>query len=361
MLFRMTEEDETRRLTLIGIVLVLCLAVVCGLALFNSSNDRKADKISVTMELPYVGQGITSGSPLMMHGVTVGKVTAVTSMSSGGVRLNADLASEPTANLTDALSVDFRPANYFGVTAINLIGGQGGQRLSDGMQITTQPTGNFTLQALLTQMGDITKSVVTPQLVDVISRATRYTDGLNPLIESMIIAAQAVTDVQTVSTEQLLRNATGISVVFPGVIDAATMMGYHMNQKSSLMKFEINGDGSLPQEYNPVVGEPVSEDFWQDRYLAFLDIVANSLFGAVGNVLSSHTSDLLPVVNMVKSLTDTVPGLISPVGMNDTLVELRSRFETLYAGSPEQRALQVHIVLDKVPGIQAPIDAMGGP
>ncbi len=48
------------------------------------------------------------------------------------------------------------------------------------------------------------------------------------------------------------------------------------------------------------------------------------------------------------------------MGLNDTLVELRTRFERLYAGSPEQRALQVHIVLDQIPGVQAPVSALGG-
>jgi hypothetical protein len=41
------------------------------------------------------------------------------------------------------------------------------------------------------------------------------------------------------------------------------------------------------------------------------------------------------------------------------LVELRSRFEKLYAGTPEQRALQVRIVLDSLPGVAAPLGVLG--
>ena len=87
--------------------------------------------------------------------------------------------------------------------------------------------------------------------------------------------------------------------------------------------------------------------------------MAGSFFGALGKLLSSHTSDLLPAVNLVQTLSDAVPGLVTPVGIADTMLELRTRFEKLYAGSPEQRALQVHIVLDQLPGLQAPINAMG--
>jgi MlaD protein len=363
LLFRMSADAEARRLTIIGALVLLCFAAACLVVVFSPVGGRKADHISVVMDMPYVGQGVAVGTPLMMHGVTVGKVTAVSSLPSGSVRLNADLESAPTADLTDTLGVDFRPANYFGVTGINLVDGQGGQRLRNGMQITTVAAGNFTLQALLSRLGEITGNVVTPQLVDVTNRATRYTDGLNPLIESMMIAAQSVTKVQTVSTEQLLRNTTGISLAFPGFMDAATAFGYGFNQHSGFVTFRQSGKEALsrPGYVVPTPGQPVTEQFWQQRSRPTLNLLSNSFFGAVGKLASSHTSDLLPFVNVVKSLTDTVPALLPPVALNDTLVELRTRFEKLYAGSSEQRAMQVHIVLDQIPGVQAPIDAMGGP
>ncbi|MCV7177519.1 Mammalian cell entry related domain protein, partial [Mycolicibacterium sphagni] len=73
------------------------------------------------------------------------------------------------------------------------------------------------------------------------------------------------------------------------------------------------------------------------------------------------SSDLRPVVDLVQTLSDTVPALVTPVGVDDMLTELRTRLEKLYAGSPEQRALQVHLVLDRIPGVQAPVNAIGGP
>jgi hypothetical protein len=67
------------------------------------------------------------------------------------------------------------------------------------------------------------------------------------------------------------------------------------------------------------------------------------------------------MVNGFQAIMDTTAPLLRPEGVGDTLVELRHRFEKLYNGTPEQRALQVRIVLDKLPGIAAPVDAMGGP
>ncbi len=358
----MSAEAEARRLSIIGLAVISCLALVCLIIVINPFGGRPTNHISVVMDLPYVGQGVAAGTPLMMHGVTVGKVTAVSSLPGGDVRLHADLESSPTAQLTDALGLDFRPANYFGVTGINLVPGTGGQSLRNGTQISTVPKGNFTLQALLSRLGEITGGVVTPQLVDVINRATRYTDGLNPLIESMMTVANSVAKVQTVSTEQLLRNTAGISVAFPSFVDAATAAGYGFNQGSGFVTFNVSGKDALPgQDLVPVSGEPVTAEFWKQRAVVTLDVMANSFFGALGKLLSSHTGDLLPAVNLVQTLTDTVPGLITPAGIADTLVELRTRFEKLYGGSPEQRALQVHIVLDQIPGVQGPVAAMGGP
>jgi hypothetical protein len=362
MLFRMSAEAEARRLTIIGLVTALCVAVGCLTIMVNPFRSRATDHYAVTMNVPYVGEGVAAGTALMMHGVKVGMVTSISSLASGGVRLGADMQAGPTAALTDTLGVDFRPANYFGVTAINLMPGQGGRPLRDGAHIDAVPKGDFTLQALLSRLGEITGGVITPQLVSVINRATRYTDGLNPLIETMLTAADSLTKVQTVSTEQLLRNTAGISAAFPSFVDAATAAGYGFNQDAGFVTFNITGEYGLPGPDSSIrPGQHQSEEYWQTRSRATLDLLANSFFGAVGKLLASHPSDLLPAVGLIKPITDTVPALLAPEGIAQTLVELRTRFENLYAGSPEQRALQVHIVLDNLPGVEAPVNAMGGP
>lgn len=361
MLFRTSAEAEARRLAFIGLAVILCLLLAGIIAVRNPFGTRPADRLAVVMDLPYVGQGVSAGTPLMMHGVTVGRVATISIQSNGSVRLDTDLESAPAEGLTTALTVDFRPANYFGVTGINLIPGAGGQPLRDGIQIGVVPQGNFTLQALLSRLGEITGDVVTPQLIGVINRATRITDGLNPFIESMLIVANSVAKTQTVSTEQLLRNTAGISAAFPPFVDDATSAGYGFNQRSGYVLFNVSGQDSLPgQDEIPIPGRPVSDEFWQRRVIGTLDVMAGSFFGALGKLLSSHTGDLLPAVNLVQTVSDTVPGLVPPIGFADTMVELRTRFEKLYSGSPEQRALQVHIVLDQLPGLQAPIAAMGG-
>ena len=339
MLFRkVSQEEETRLLTMIGMVVVAVAGAVAAVVIMAPFSARPADLLSVVIESPYAGQGVEPGTALMMHGVKVGEVRQVTSLPSGGIRLKTDLQSGPTHGLTDAMRVDFRPLNYFGVTGINLLQGQGGQALTDGAFIRVTPTGNFTLQALLQRLGEISHGVLTPQLITVIERATTYLDGLDPLLETMLVVANSVAKVQTVSTDRLMTNATGISVAFPGLVDSAIK----------------TGDGYLHGALNGA-----SEDYFQHTYKPTIDLASTDLFGAAGRLVGSHSTDLAPLTDMIKVLTAVAPGVIPPDAIADTAREYRERLQRLFAGPPDRRAVNVRIILDSLPGVAAPLDALG--
>lgn len=344
-LLHTSDESEARTLTIVGAAIALvCVVVAAALYVGDPFGGRAKGDISISIDTPYVGQGVAAGTALVMHGVEVGKVTGVSSLPGGGVRLNADLHSQPTMGLTDTMKVDFRPINYFGVTGINVSAGSSGQALHDGIRISTIPRGNFTLQALLTRLGEVTTGVVTPQLIQVIDRATRYTDALNPLVETMLIAANAVAKVQTVSTEQLLINTTGISVAFPGFVNSLIKGGDNLLWPGNLLKNAIMDN--TPEKY-------------VENY-AFLQEANVGLFKSLGQLLRSHSEDLYPVTEIVRALFGVLPPLIRPADTSHMVAELRTRFEKMYQGTPEQRALQVRIVLDTLPGVAAPITAVGG-
>lgn len=330
--------SEDRTLTVIGAVVVLC-AVLTGFAFaWNPFGGQPSDRISVTIDTPYLGQGVKEGTVLVMHGVKVGVVTTVASLRDGGVRLVSELQKAPASGLTDAMNIDFRPINYFGVTGVNIIATPGGQPLHDGMQIHTVPQGNFALQALLSRLGEVSVGTLTPQLISTIDRAAQYTDALTPLIETMLTALQTVAGVQTVSTAQLLANATGVGVAFPSFVDSAVYASDHLLARG--------------------LGR-VTEDFYQNRLHRWTEIASTQLFGSVGRLETKYVDDLLPAIDGIKALTDPIPALIRPDDFGQTLVELRTRYEKMFAGPPDQRALQVRIVLDSLPGVAAPLQAMG--
>jgi ABC-type transporter Mla subunit MlaD len=318
--------------------------------------------MSVSIDTPYVGQGIEPGTAVVMHGVTVGQVTNVTSLPGGGVQLVADLQKKPLAGLTDSMNIDFRPINYFGVPGVNFIPGSGGQPLRDGSQLKLAPKGNFTLSEMLSQLGDVSAGALTPKLITVVDRATRYTDGLNPMFETMLTITKAVEDTQFVTTAQLLANTTAASTGFAPFADAAIDAGERYYNVNHGVDTTTNPAASVQRNeppFNDVTRQAnlytLTDDYFQSHYMVFLDVAQHGLFGAVGKVLSSHPDELLPLIDGLKAITDTTPALLRPANFAATITELRTRFERLYAGNGDQRALQVRLVLDSLPGIEAPL------
>ncbi|OMC42630.1 hypothetical protein A5742_30540 [Mycolicibacterium fortuitum] len=374
-LLRVDERRHDRILTWIGagFVLFCVLAVLLYYTVINPSGRPAKDIISVAIDTPYVGQGVDDGTSVILYGLKVGEVTNISKLPDSRVRLNVDLESGPTKGLTDAVAIDFRPANYFGITGINLVPADHGEVLRNGSSISVMPTGNFTLQTLLYRLGELSHDVITPQLISVVDRATRYTDALNPLFETMILVSRAVTDVQTVSTGQLLRNTAAISVGLPSFLDGAISAGQGYIWNASGVHF----DPEEARAQNPYLKYYSQEkvDYFNS---AIDDLSANpdkfifgrlreyfkgakyDLFSKMGDLEGSHTFDLFPVVDQVRVMADVVPRLVNPVDLGDKLGELRSRLERMYAGSGDQHALQVRVVLDQLPGVAAPLNVMLG-
>lgn len=369
-------ESETRTLTKVGALVVTTLVFAATFyVMVKPFDSRPHNIISVVIDASYVGQGVIDDTPVIMHGVKIGRVVSVANNARGGVRLQTDLQQESTRGLTDAMGIDYRPSNYFGVTAINVIPAQGGRSLHSGMQITVKPEGNFSLQALLYRLGELSNGVFNQRLVSVIERSTRYVDGLNPLLETALIVGHTFADVQTVSSEQLLRNATGVSVAFPGFLDAVVGTGrdiYHtgysgfdLEDIKKKSRYYPTWDGNRKKHLDDMY-RIFSENLSNDKYFDYsheqiLNIAKTDLFLRVGYLEGSHINELFPVLESVRTLADAVPKILSPDSFAYTITELRRRFERMYAGSGDQRALQVRIMLDRVPGVAAPLGlAMGG-
>lgn len=362
-MLRGSDQRQERVLTLIGACVVLCIVLALTVVWLNPFSDRPKDVFAVAITTPFVGQGVESGTAVVLHGVMVGRVTGVTSTANGGVQLDTELQSEPLRGLTDAMNVDFRPINYFGVPGINLVPNTGGLPLRDGSAISVIPAGNFTLSELLKQLGDVSESSLTPELIAVIDRATRYTDGLNPLVETAVTVTRAVDAVQTVPTELLLANLSTSIAAFPGFTDAVVEAGtrfikYDYYPRETRQPAAASGPRFefpfLQEATTPSMGD-IPQDFYRDHYVATMDLVQNGLFAAVGKLVGSHVDDLIPLISGIKTITDAGPVLLRPEDVAAKLAELRTRFQTLYAGNGDQRAISVRLVLDSLPGVAAPI------
>lgn len=357
-----SQRQERVLLTLGGAVVLWILLIIC-VVVYNPFTGRAKGLFSVEITTQYVGQGVVPGTAVVLHGVKVGEVTNVTNTTNGEVQLAMDLEIQPTQGLTDAMNIDFRPINYFGVPGINVIPGQGGQALRDGSKITLVPTGNFTLSELLNQLGNVSEASLTPQLIQVIDRVTRYTDGLNPLFETAVTIARAIEAVQVdTAEEQLIKLSTAMSAV-PAFANEALIAPRRVFDYSYYPGEVLQDAASSPKRYEypflkdsivPGLGD-YTDDFHQKYFLASLDAVQNGLFGVVGKLVGSHVDDLTPLISGIKTITDTGPVLLRPRDVAQKLAELRTRFEKLYVGNGEQRAVSVRILLDSLPGVAAPL------
>jgi hypothetical protein len=368
-MLRGSSKYQERVLAIAGTVVLLCIALVVVLIVANPFGTRPVDQFSIAIDTPYVGQGIAVGTAVVLHGVKVGHVTGVTNTAGGGVRLSTDLERQPLQGLTDTMNIDYRPINYFGVPGINLVPHSGGQELRDSSELSIVPKGNFTLSELLSQLGGVSEASLTPALIKVIDRVTRYTDGLNPLFETAVTVTQAAADVQTVPTEQLLANTSSIAAAFPDFTDAAieastrlpdfTYYPGHTSPPASTTVAKIHFP-YLEDARTPNFADE-TQDYFQSTYMTFLNIAEYGLFANVGKLLYSHVDDLFPLISGIKALTDVTPPLLRPADIAQKLAELRSRFEKLYAGNGDQRAISVRIQLDSLPAVAAPLGiALGG-
>ena len=262
----------------------------------------------------------------------------MSSRPEGGAVLRLRLARDTAAELTDTIGLDFRPANYFGITGVNLVPGAGGAPLRDGARLTLTAHGDYTMQSLLSRVGELSGDVVTPELVSVIDRATRYADGLTPMLETLLLVTRSVAKTQTIPMSTLVRNVASVAVATPSTVDAVTNLADRVRHTGLA---------------------EVDEQFFNDRFLATIQLASTGLFGTVGNLLSSNVPNLLPATEVVRTLTAPLPGVFAGEQIGATLVELRSRFQKMFQGNGEQRALRVHIILENLPAVAAPLQAMG--
>jgi hypothetical protein len=118
-------------------------------------------------------------------------------------------------------------------------------------------------------------------------------------------------------------------------------------------------DGSVHTQYDDlarlVLSTQATDEYYNKQWIPLFDKARTSFLGIVGNLESSHINDLFPAVESVRAVTDTVPKIVSPDSFASTLAEIRTRFERIYSVSGDERALNVRIIMDRLPGVATPL------
>jgi hypothetical protein len=341
---RGSAADQQRRTTLtaliaIGIVVVVVLAVTA----FNSLRDDDS-VLTVRVAVPNVAPGVDEGSNVILNGAEVGIIERID--RSGPDTVTLDLALEPTKidGLTDGFEMDFRPQNYFGVTALNLAKGEGGGPLRNGARLTRTEVPDYTMSTMIERGSIVTDGVLSEDMVATLDEVLRYTNGLTPLLRAGLVFADQIAKTQRALPSEVIGDANEILDVLPSFLGQTVDAGYTIYQG----KYNRQPDGSIGVDTKTL-----------DMSSAGLELSSGALFAAVGKLLKSHSTELIPAVEIVRLYADTVPGMVSLGATGPRMNAAVDRLITVFGGTAQRPSLRLRLVLDDLPAVAAPL-ALGG-
>ncbi|MCC3312274.1 hypothetical protein [Nocardia africana] len=337
---RGTDRDQTRAVHLCAVVVIVAISVAVATIVIVQRWHRDDGLIVMNIDTPYVAPGVTEGTHVMLHGTTVGTVTELTRIAGEQVRLRIALQHQRIGGLTDAFDIDYRPENYFGVTAVNVVGGTGGMPLSSGLVVRRKPLGDFSMSTMIERGSLVVDGTLTRDMVDTLDKVVKYTDGLTPMVQTGIVVADRVAKTQRALPSASLSAFNDIAEVLPNFSREATAGLYGIFDT----KYNHKSDGSFGVD-----------DAYLDNAGAGLGLASGKLFGAAGALLASHGNELTPVVQAVQALTDTIPSVLADGSLTGKLQTLVVQYNRDFATSGPARTLQLRVVLDRLPALAAPL------
>ncbi|MEV5651944.1 Mce family protein [Nocardia sp. NPDC052254] len=341
---RGTDRHQKRVVEIAAVAVAAVIALVLVVALWIYPRYHKPAGLALNIEVPYVGPGVGTGTKIILHGAEIGEITRLEKTKPDTVRMGVLLRSEVSAQLTDGFDLDFRPQNYFGITAVDLVAHSGGNRLVAGSTLNKMPTGDFTMSTMLEKGSLAIDGTLTQSMVITLNKVVRYTDGLTPLIQSGIVFADRVAATQQAMPTELMRRADDILSVLPAFSTQAVDALYNVYDSG----YNRRPDGSIGVD-----------DAFMDKTDKGLGLAANSLFGKAGRLLASHGEELTPVTQLVAALTDTVPHILGGGAVPDKVMTLIDRYDAAFGTSEGRKTLNLRIVVDDLPMFATPLGLTG--
>ncbi|MBY4575755.1 mammalian cell entry protein [Gordonia paraffinivorans] len=336
-------RGQSRMLVTAGLSALVVLII--GVTVFSFVYPRATAPKGTDLHLvlPALGPGVENGSRVLLRGAEVGEVTSIDSSEPGVVHVDVVLDEHAAGSLTDAFELDYRPQNYFGVTAVNLVAKQGGSRLRDGQTIRREAAPDFTMSTMIERSSIVVDGTLTRDMVDSLDKVMRYANGLAPLIESGVILTDAVARTQRQMPSTLLSRMNDLAEEFPA---------FNVGAMNLLEAIGNNVLNRLPD------GSRGVDEAYYDLMDRSLTVASTGLFGAIGTLLGSHATDLTPLVTSLKYVLDPMPNMIGDASMQKTrkaIDQLRNSF----TGPGEAKTLQLRLLLDAMPAIAGPLSQMG--
>lgn len=342
---RGTAGQQTRVLYGAAIATIVVVALVIVGVGWVYPHVKPKHELGLNVDVPSVAPGVAAGTKVILHGAEVGEVTSMDKIAAETVRMGLALNPDAISGLNDAFDIDFRPQNYFGVTAINLVDRPGGGELASGQTLNRIPAGDFTMSTMLEKGSLAIDGTLTKSMISTLDKVIRYTDGLTPMIQAGVVFTDRAAKAQQALPSELMGRMNDVLAVLPAfnseMIDALHIL------------FETKFNHQQPD------GSYGVNDSFMDETDEAMNIMSVDVFGGAGKLLSSHGAELTPVTGIVQALSDGLPGLLAGGATTQKLQTLVDRYNAAFSGSGDTKTLNLRIVLDDLPGMAAPLAASG--
>ncbi len=229
---RGTAAEQSRRLAAAGAAAIVFVGVAGLAAATLYPKITAPDGIELVVDVPYLGPGVAEGTKVVLHGQSVGRVTALERTPSESVQVRMMLDESQIDGLTDRFEIDYRPENYFGTSAVNILARPGGGPLESGMELERTPEGDFTMSTMIEQGSLTIDGTLTDDMITSLDKTVHYLDGLTPWVDTGVFLADRVAETQQEMPSTLLARFNDILEAFPGFGDQAIeslMNIYHSN------------------------------------------------------------------------------------------------------------------------------------
>lgn len=342
---RGSDKHQRRVATLTALGTLLAVAVIAVAAyVVNVATDGKDGAVRISIETPYVAPGVKPGTKVILHGAAVGTITDLGRTESDVIGMSVSLDPNRIDGLTDAFEIDFRPENYFGVTALNVTPDPGGAPLESGAQLTRGPAGDYTMSTMIERGSVVATGTLSDEMVKTLEKILSYTNGLTPLLRSGLIVADQVAKTQKAVPSELLGNADDILETLPG------FLGQTIDSATTIFEGDYN---RLPDGSIGINDEVLNHS---DEGLA---VGSSSLFSATGQLLSSHATELTPAAEIVRLFAEPIPGLFGGAALGPRLSIVVDRLTAAFGGTGSHPSLHLRLVMNDLPSIGAPLALAG--
>ncbi len=327
----------SRRAARILGVIATVLAMVVALGWHWGSTARESQDMRIQLRTNRIGDGVVHGAEVRLNGVTVGSVTDIAAKPGGQQLIMVSLNPAQLFGLTDSFDVDYAPSNLFGISEITLKRRSGGSALRNGALVDLTAAGrvnDVTMGNLLRALSVNASDVLTPEMTELLNRASADLTAFTPMIQAVVNVSRAVADTQryppSFLIEQYASFFNGVSKFADGTIRLVYEV-YSINVlRNDRARFDV-GVGLVVDDLFPLI----SKLGWtaKDHLTAYSDAFTT----------------------LLNQLAQMVP---NPAQSSADITELLNRLNLAFRDTPEGPELGLAVTLRGIPGLAVPL--LGG-